>query len=75
MKKKKGIDPIDLISFRMEQMDWTKTDLARLTGYGLPKICDFLNRKRKITLGFIRAYHAVADATPLKELIKDYDLE
>ncbi len=67
-------DPIEAIKFRLDQMGWSRTDLARLTEYGLPKICDILNRKRKLTLRFIRAYNKIADATPLKVLIQDYKL-
>lgn len=67
-------DPIEAIKFRMEQMDWTPTDLAKITGYGLPKVCDFLNRRRMLTFGFIRAYNKVAPETPLKVLIQEYTL-
>lgn len=67
-------DPIDAIEFRMEQMGWTQADLVRLTGYSRSRVSEYLNRKRKITLRFIRAYHKVADATPLEVLIQDYDL-
>lgn len=72
--KKKLPDPIEAIKFRMDQMNWNQMDLARLTGYGQPKISDFLNKKRKLTLSFIRAYNKIADATPLKVLIQDYKL-
>lgn len=68
------LDPIEAINFRMDQMNWKQVDLARLTGYSPSKISEFLNRKRKITLGFIRAYHKIADATPLHVLIQDYKL-
>lgn len=67
-------DPIEAIKFRMEQTGWRVTNIAILTGYGLPKICDFLNRKRKLTLQFIRKYHAIAKETPLEVLIQDYKL-
>lgn len=68
-------NPIEAIKFRMEQMGWSSTDLARLTGIGLPHISEYLNRKRKINLTFIRAYNKVADSTPLKVLIQDYKLK
>lgn len=75
MNKKNNLpDPIEAIKFRMEQMNWRPTDLANLTGYGLPKVCDFLNRRRALTLNFIRAYHRVADETPLGVLIQEYKL-
>lgn len=69
------IDPIDAIKFRMEQMGWTQADLARLTKYRASHISEFLNYKRKITLGFIRAYNKIADSTPLKVLIQDYSIK
>jgi len=71
---KKLPDPIEAIKFRMEQMDWKSVDLARLTYFRLSHISEYLNRKRKIPLSFIRAYHKIADATPLEVLIQDYEL-
>ena len=67
-------DPIEAIKFRMDQMDWKSSDLAKLTGFSRAHISEYLNRKRKIPLSFIRAYHKIADATPLKVLIQDYKL-
>jgi HTH-type transcriptional regulator/antitoxin HigA len=72
---KKLPHPIDAIKFRMSQMNWSASDLARLTGYGRSKVSDFLNRKRKLSLGFIRAYHKIADPTPLEILIQDYKIK
>jgi HTH-type transcriptional regulator/antitoxin HigA len=63
--------PIEAIKFRMEQMGWSQADLARLTGYSQARITEYLHRKRRLTLAFIRAYHAVAPATPLEVLIQE----
>lgn len=68
------LDPIGAIQFRMDQMDWSAADLARLTGTKPSHVSEYLNRKRKIPLSFIRAYHKVADATPLEVLIQKYKL-
>lgn len=67
-------DPIEAIFFRMDQMNWSSADLARLTGFSPSRISEYLNYKRKIPLSFIRAYHRIADATPLEILIQDYDI-
>ena len=65
-------DPIESIKFRMEQMGWTQKQLADLTGYGTSHVSEFLNKKRKINLSFIRAYHKIAPETPLSILIMEY---
>ena len=67
-------NPIEAIKFRMEQMGWSQADLSRLTGFSRYRISEYLGYKRKITLSFIRAYHKIADATPLEVLIEDYEL-
>lgn len=66
--------PIEAIKFRMDQMDWNASDLARLTKTPVSHMSEYLNLKRKIPLSFIRAYHRVADSTPLEVLIQDYSL-
>ena len=68
------VDPIEAIKFRMEQMGWSGADLARLTDFRRSHISEYLNRKRKIPLTFIRAYHKIAGETPLSVLIQDYSL-
>lgn len=55
-------------------MGWNQRDLSRLGCGKESHISEYLNRKRKIPLSFIRAYHKVADATPLEILIQDYKL-
>lgn len=68
------VDPIEAIKFRMEQQPLKQADLVR-AGCGSPShVSEILNRKRKLTLRFIRAYSKIADATPLKVLIQDYKL-
>lgn len=67
--------PIEAIKFRMEQMGWNATELAKRTGFPLSHVSEFLSLKRRIPLSFIRAYHHIADATPLEILIQDYSIE
>lgn len=67
----KMADPVDAI---LDQMGWSQADIATLTGYSDPRISEFLNRKRKLPLAFIRNYHKVDPATPLHLLIQDYKL-
>lgn len=73
--KKELPNPIEAIKFRMEQMGWTQAKLSKLTGIKTSHISEYLNRKRKINLSFIRAYHKIADATPLEVLIQDYKIK
>lgn len=67
--------PIDAIKFRMEQQGLKQADLVK-AGCGLRShVSEILNKRRKINLPFIRAYHEICDATPLHILIQDYELE
>lgn len=74
-KVKKPIPhPIEAIKFRMDQQNLTQADLVR-AGCGLRShISEILNKRRKLNLGFIRAYSLIAPATPLWVLIQDYRL-
>jgi HTH-type transcriptional regulator/antitoxin HigA len=72
---KKLPDPIQMIRFRMDQMNWKQSDLVKAGCGSRSHVSEMLNYKRKITLHFIRAYHKIADATPLESLIKDYKLK
>lgn len=74
MKKDKLPDPIEAILFRMEQQGLRQVDLVRAGCGTAPHVSEMLNRKRKLTLNFIRNYYRIADATPLEILIQDYDL-
>ena len=49
-------DPIEAIKFRMEQMGFTQSDLAKVVGLK-SRASEILNRKRKLTLEMIRLLH------------------
>jgi HTH-type transcriptional regulator/antitoxin HigA len=49
-------DPIEAIKFRMEQMGYTQSDLAKIVG-SKSRASEILNRKRKLTLEMIRSIH------------------
>ena len=49
-------DPIEAIKFRMEQLGYTQTDLARIVGLK-SRASEILSRKRKLSLEMIRQLH------------------
>ena len=49
-------DPIEAIKFRMEQMGYNQTDLAKIVGLK-SRASEILNKKRKLTLEMIRQLH------------------
>ena len=49
-------DPVEAIKFRMEQLDMTKSDLIKYIG-SQSRVSEILNRKRKLTLGMIKALY------------------
>ncbi len=49
-------DPIEAIKFRMEQMGYSQTDLAKIIGLK-SRTSEILSRKRKLTLNVIRKLH------------------
>jgi HTH-type transcriptional regulator / antitoxin HigA len=49
-------DPIDAIKFRMEQMEMTKTDLAKYLG-SQSRVTEVLNGKRKLTLKMVKSLY------------------
>jgi HTH-type transcriptional regulator/antitoxin HigA len=49
-------DPVEAIKFRMEQEGLRQKDLARVLP-GKNRVSEVLNRKRKLSLGMIRALH------------------
>ena len=63
-------DPIEAIKFRMEQMDMSKKDLAKVIGYK-SRVSEIFNRKRKLTLKMIRNLHEKL-RIPYELLIVDY---
>ena len=46
-------DPIDAIKFRMEQMNMTKSDLAKYIG-SQSRVSEILSRKRQLTLKMVK---------------------
>ena len=49
-------DPIDAILFRMEQMNMTKTDMAKYLG-SQSRVSEVLGRKRKLTLKMVKSLY------------------
>jgi HTH-type transcriptional regulator/antitoxin HigA len=49
-------DPIEAIKFRMEQMGYDQSDLAKVVGLK-SRASEILNKKRKLTLQMIRLLH------------------
>jgi HTH-type transcriptional regulator/antitoxin HigA len=62
-------DPIEAIKFRMEQEGLTRKDLEAYIGSS-SKVSEVLNRKRKLSLGMIRALHKGLDI-PAEVLIEE----
>lgn len=63
-------DPIEAIKFRMEQMGYGQSDLAKIIGLK-SRASEILNRKRKLTLEMIRQLHQ-ALGIPTEVLIQSY---
>lgn len=63
-------DPIEAIKFRMEQMGYNQTDLAKVVGLK-SRASEILNRKRKLTLEMIRLLHDSLKI-PTEVLIRAY---
>ena len=49
-------DPIEAIKFRMEQMGYNQTELAKIVGLK-SRASEILNKKRKLSLEMIRQLH------------------
>lgn len=49
-------DPIEAIKFRMEQLGYSQSDLARVVGLK-SRASEILNKKRKLSLDMIRQLH------------------
>lgn len=49
-------DPIEAIKFRMEQMGYSQTELAKVVGLK-SRASEILNKKRKLSLEMIRQLH------------------
>ena len=63
-------DPIEAIKFRMDQMDYSQNDLAKVIGLK-SRASEILNKKRKLSLEMIRNLHAVMNI-PTEVLIQSY---
>jgi HTH-type transcriptional regulator / antitoxin HigA len=63
-------DPIEAIKFRMEQMGYTQSDLAKIIGLK-SRASEILNKKRKLTLEMIRSLHDIMKI-PTEVLIQVY---
>lgn len=63
-------DPIEAIKFRMEQMEMTKKDLAKVIGYK-SRVSEIFSRKRKLSLKMIRNLHDKLKI-PYESLIVNY---
>lgn len=49
-------DPVEAIKFRMEQLGYRQSDLAKIIGLK-SRASEILNRKRKLSLEMIRSLH------------------
>lgn len=49
-------DPIDAIVFRMEQMNMTKSDMAKFLG-SQSRVSEILNRRRQLTLKMVKSLY------------------
>ena len=63
-------DPIEAIKFRMEQMNFSQQDLAKVIGQK-SRASEILNRKRKLSLDMIRNLHQKMNI-PTDVLIQAY---
>ncbi len=63
-------DPIEAIKFRMEQMGYNQSDLAKVVGLK-SRASEILSKKRKLTLEMIRQLHDRLKI-PTEVLIQSY---
>ena len=63
-------DPIEAIKFRMEQLGYNQSDLAKVVGLK-SRASEILNKKRKLTLDMIRNLHSTLNI-PTDVLIQTY---
>lgn len=63
-------DPIEAIKFRMDQLGYNQTDLARVIGFK-SRVSEILSKKRKLSLEMIRKInHSLKIPTDI--LIREY---
>ena len=65
-------DPVEAIKFRMEQLGYGQTDLARIIGLK-SRASEIMNKKRKLNLEMIRTIHEKLDI-PTEVLIRNYNV-
>lgn len=63
-------DPVEMIKYRMEQMNLSKTQLGEILGHS-SRVSVILNRKRKLTLEMVRSLHEKLNI-PLESLVQAY---
>ncbi len=63
-------DPVEAIKFRMEQLDYNQTDLAKIFGIK-SRASEILSKKRKLSLEMIRQLHQKLNI-PTEVLIQPY---
>ena len=63
-------DPIEAIKFRMEQLGYSQSDLAKIVGLK-SRASEILSKKRKLTLEMIRNLHTQLQI-PTDVLIQNY---
>ena len=63
-------DPIEAIKFRMEQLGYNQTDLAKVVGLK-SRASEILNKKRKLTIEMVRIIHD-SMKIPTEVLIQAY---
>ena len=63
-------DPVEAIKFRMEQLGYTQSDLAKVVGLK-SRASEILSRKRKLSLEIIRQIHDRLNI-PTEVLIQAY---
>jgi HTH-type transcriptional regulator/antitoxin HigA len=63
-------DPIEAIKFRMEQLNYSKNDLAQIIGLK-SRVSEILNKKRKLSINMIRRLHNIMNI-PTDVLVQEY---
>ena len=63
-------DPIEAIKFRMEELNYSNHDLAKIIGLK-SRVSEILNKKRKLSIKMIRKLHN-ALSIPADVLVQEY---
>ena len=63
-------DPVEVIKYRMLQMNLSKKELGEILGY-TSRVSEILSKKRKLTLEMVRKLHEKLNI-PLESLIQAY---